>query len=214
MRLIERVHAGMVYDRRTRVLAGMLTRLVPANGRVLDVGCGDGLVSRHIQDARPHVSIEGVDVLVRPTTFIPVTRFDGERLPFADDSFAAVLLVDVLHHADDPAALLAEAARVSRGSIVLKDHRRDGILAGARLRFMDRVGNARHGVALPGNYWSEQEWRRAFDNLGLSVASWTTDVPLYPLWAAWLFGNRLHCVASIEKDGHRVGLTSPPRDGP
>jgi SAM-dependent methyltransferase len=204
MRLIEHVHAGMVYERRTRVLAAMLARLVPADGRVLDVGCGDGLIARQVQDIRPDVSILGVDVLIRPATFIAVTQFDGERLPFADDTFDAVMFVDVLHHADDPAALLGEAVRVSRRSILLKDHRRNGILAASRLRFMDRVGNARHGVALPGNYWSEQEWRRSFSNLGLAVTSWTRDVPLYPMWASWLFGGKLHFVARVEKGPRRV----------
>ncbi len=50
-----------------------------------------------------------------------------------------------------PARLLAEAKRVSRGGIVIKDHFREGVLADATLRFMDWVGNAQHGVVLPYN---------------------------------------------------------------
>ena len=60
-------------------------------------------------------------MLVRPETHVPVTPFDGEHLPFADGSFDAVILVDVLHHASDPLALMREALRVSRGLLVVKD---------------------------------------------------------------------------------------------
>ena len=55
------------------------------------------------------------------------------------------MFVDVLHHTDDPMVLLREAGRVASGFVLIKDHTQNGILAGRRLRFMDWVGNARHG---------------------------------------------------------------------
>ena len=67
-----------------------------------------------------------------------------------------------------PTVLLREAARVARQGVVIKDHTRDGILAGPILRFMDFVGNAHHGVALPYNYWPRRCWIGAFEELGLS----------------------------------------------
>ena len=45
--------------------------------------------------------------------------FDGHRLPFADARFDAVTLIYVLHYAPDPVALLQEARRVCRGSLVI-----------------------------------------------------------------------------------------------
>jgi SAM-dependent methyltransferase len=199
MSLIDHIHQHAVYGRRIEVLATTLAPLLPQNCSVLDVGCGDGVVDRRLTELRRDVSIEGADVLVRPTTHLPVTLFNGTTLPYADASFDAVMFVDVLHHADDPIVLLREAVRVSRRQIVLKDHRRNGVLARTTLRFMDRVGNARHGVALPGNYWSEGEWRRAFAQLNLTVASWSSDIALYPFWATWAFGRSLHFVASVIK---------------
>ena len=64
------------------------------------------------------------------------------------------MFVDVLHHTEDPMALLGEAVRVARKTIVVKDHTLNGFLAGPTLHFLDRVGNARHDVALPYNYTS------------------------------------------------------------
>ncbi len=128
---------------------------------------------------------------------IPVAPFDGRTLPFADSTFDAVVLVDVLHHADDPARLLGEAARVTRGPILIKDHACDRFLAVPTLRFMDRVGNARHGVSLPYHYWRRQTWLDNFGALGLKVSFWENDLGLYPIPAKWIFGGSLHFLARV-----------------
>ena len=82
-------------------------------GRVLDVGCGDGSIDQLIMKLRPDLRIEGIDVFVRPHPNIAVTKFDGERIPFPDKHFDAVMFVDVLHHTNNAVALLAEASSVS-----------------------------------------------------------------------------------------------------
>jgi SAM-dependent methyltransferase len=197
MNLLDRIHEGYVHDRRTRVLSALIARTLPRDARVLDIGCGDGLISSRIRDERPDVAIEGVDILVRPNAHIAVRQFDGTHLPYGDRSFDAVLFVDVLHHASDPVTLIGEAMRVSRGVIVVKDHTRTGFLAGPTLHFMDRVGNVRHGVSIPADYWPEARWREVFMQLGLTIERWSNDVPLYPPWAAWIFGRSLHFVATL-----------------
>ena len=199
MSVIGLVHDSYVFDRRVQVLAGHLAEALPPGARVLDVGCGDGRVARLVMERRPDVSISGIDVLIRGQTQIPVREFDGQRIPHGDASFDAVSFVDVLHHTEDPMVLLREAARVARGSVVIKDHTRDGLLAGPTLRFMDWVGNARHGVVLPYNYWPARRWHAAFEELGLGVESWTSDVGLYPPPLSWAFGRSLHFVARLGK---------------
>jgi len=187
-----------VHSRRVRVLCNELSLLLPRGARVLDVGSGDGLLASLVQSARPDVTVSGIDVLVRGDTRIPVTPFDGNRIPFEDQSFDVVMFVDVLHHTADPAVLLREAARVARSSIVIKDHRLEGPCARPILTFMDWVGNARHGVSLPNNYWPERRWRETFDTLGLAVGDWHTDLGLYPGLADRVFGGSLHFVARLQ----------------
>jgi SAM-dependent methyltransferase len=126
-----------------------------------------------------------------------VRRFDGLAIPHADRSFDAVMLVDVLHHAVDPGALLGEAARVARESVIIKDHSLSGVLAGPTLRFMDWVGNAHHGVVLPYNYWPPARWSEAFETLGLRVEFRTANLGLYPLPAGWIFDRDLHFIAKL-----------------
>jgi SAM-dependent methyltransferase len=195
--LLDSVHGAYVLDRRVRVLTDLLVELLPPNASVIDVGCGDGKLARGVLVRRPDLQLRGIDVLVRPDAAIPVDAFDGRRIPCADHGVDAVMFVDVLHHTLDPTVLLREAGRVARRAVVIKDHVADGWLAGPTLRFMDRVGNARHGVALPYTYWRRAQWEQGFEEAGLSVDVWRSRLALYPPPASLLFDRSLHMVARL-----------------
>lgn len=198
MRITDFVHENFVSGRRVRVLCGHLAELFPQNSAILDVGCGDGLIAWQLMHMRPDLSCRGIDVLVRPDTRIPVEAFDGQRLPYANGSFDAVMLVDVLHHAHHPLGLLQEAVRVSRRVVLIKDHLLQGFLAGPILRFMDRVGNVRHDVALRHDYWPRERWLRAFASCGVRLTAWNQRLGLYPWPANWVFERSLHFLARLE----------------
>jgi SAM-dependent methyltransferase len=197
MSWVDSLHEARVHRRRIRVLAEAASRLMPPNLRVLDVGCGDGQFAVALSGLRPDISIEGAEVLPRAGCRIPVVAFDGRTLPFPDGAYDACLLIDVLHHTEAPAALLAEAARVGSRQVVLKDHLREGLLAGSCLRFMDIVGNRRHGVALPFNYLDSGEWRQAFAACDLGVAKTDRLERLYPFPANLVFGRRLNFISLL-----------------
>jgi SAM-dependent methyltransferase len=197
MTLLGGMHTRYVHGRRVERLGEQFAALLPANASVLDVGCGDGRLARLVGERRADLQLRGVDVLVRPDTAIPVEPFDGRVIPFADHSLDALMFADVLHHADDPLALLREAARTARKAVVIKDHLREGVGANVTLRFMDWVGNARYGVALPYRYWNRREWQDAFAAARLVVEHWQERLSLYPLPASWLFDRSLHFVARL-----------------
>src|SRR5437588_6029929 len=96
------LHDRLVINRRVDVLSSWFAELAPRNARILDVGCGDGLLSASICSKRPDLDIRGLDVLPRNHTHIPVKIFDGSTIPFADGRFDAVLFSDVLHNTEDP----------------------------------------------------------------------------------------------------------------
>jgi len=195
--LVERLHEGFVFPRRVRILSQRIAPLLPGRGRVLDLGCGDGHIAAAVQALRPELTLRGADVLVRPKTRIDVDPFDGATLPYSDRSFDAVMIVDVLHHTDDPARILREARRVCGGVVVIKDHLSDPWLGRARLTLMDVVGNARHGVHLANAYWERARWHAAFRELALKEESWNEQLGLYPRPLRWLIEDSLHFLALL-----------------
>lgn len=192
------IHGKLVFDRRIQRLAAAIAERLPRDARVLDVGCGSGDLALLVMQIRPDVRIEGIDVLVRPDTAIPVHAYDGSHIPFPDNVFDAAMVIDVLHHTDDPGAVLAEIARVAP-KVIIKDHFRDGVAAGLTLRFMDWVGNAAHGVRLPYNYLSQREWRSVWSRLQLGASAVTTRLALYPRPFSWFFDRGLHFVAVLSR---------------
>lgn len=101
----------------TRFLAPLLAS---AEGAVLDVGCGE-MPFRNLLG--PKARYTGIDV-PQSTDFgmrahADILPFDGRNIPFPDASFDQVLCTEVLEHAEDPAALVAEMRRVLRPGGVL-----------------------------------------------------------------------------------------------
>ena len=92
MKLAERLHEASGGARRLEALSEHVGALLPEGAKVLDVGCGDGMLDERIQQRHSHLEITGIDVLVRPEARIPVRLFDGRTIPHAEDSFDAVLL--------------------------------------------------------------------------------------------------------------------------
>jgi SAM-dependent methyltransferase len=193
------LHNKLVSNRRVEILASWFGELLAPRVRVLDVGCGDGLISAVLQSKRPDIRVQGIDVLARAQTHIPVEMFDGLHFPVANASFDVVLFSDVLHHTTNPTILLREAFRVATRHVLIKDHYREGFAANARLRFMDWVGNSRCGVALPYNYWTERQWRAVWQEIALQPEHLVTRLGLYPKPADWVFGARLHFIALLRR---------------
>lgn len=91
----------------------MVSRRLPPDSWVLDVGCGDGRLAAALPQYR-WCGVEPDPVLREAARARGVRVLPGcaEELPFPDGAFDAACLFDVLEHLEDDRAALAEARRV------------------------------------------------------------------------------------------------------
>lgn len=193
-------HEQQIHRRRVRVLADWIADRLPRNASVLDVGCGDGELASELLKRRPDTQIQGIDVLVRGETAIPVQEFDGSHFPLGDADVDVVIMIDVLHHTDTPLRLLQESTRVARKHVLIKDHFLQGIAAYRTLAFMDHVGNSRHGVAIPCNYLTPEKWTELFDRAKLQPTEMVEHLGLYPWPLSCFFERRLHFLTLLNRE--------------
>ena len=102
----------------------LIADLVPAGSRVLDLGCGDGALLAHLQQAKGcsgyGVEIADDNVLAcarRGVNVVQLNLEDGLAL-FDDHSFDVVLQLQTLQHLRNTEKMLQETARVGRIGIV------------------------------------------------------------------------------------------------
>ncbi len=125
-----------VMERRARVLLEQVRAWLPTGGRVLDLGSGTGhlsaLLERELGLEVVTADVSDIHVVGRP----PVLIADGV-VPFADGTFSAALLFFMLAYPSDPAGVLAEAARVTRGPIIVVQSLHSGRFGYAWLRMRE-----------------------------------------------------------------------------
>jgi arsenite methyltransferase len=175
--------------------------------RILDVGCGPGLFAEAI--AVHGATVTGVDsspAMVAAAAVRGVTAVEGdaEDLPFAEETFDAACLVQVLEYVDDPVSVISEAARVVRpgGRLLVADTDWDTLaLAINDLALARRYAHAfadtkRHGQA-------GRHLRRWLAEAGLDpVASRAVVLESQPEGDAFLAHNWSYFRATVERSGH------------
>lgn len=108
-------------------LDGLVDPLAPTD--LLDVGCGEGRVTEHLAERlAPDARVVGLDRDVpelraawaaREAPRIERMTGDAHALPFRDDAFDVVTLIEMLQLVPDPPRALDEALRVARRAIVV-----------------------------------------------------------------------------------------------
>lgn len=101
------------------VLRELTQRLTPRiSGEILDAGCGTGGFLKRASAVMPQRHFRGIDLspmaceLARERCAATIGQASITALPFAADSFAAVVSLDVLVQIPDPETALAEFYRV------------------------------------------------------------------------------------------------------
>jgi cyclopropane fatty-acyl-phospholipid synthase-like methyltransferase len=153
---------------------------LPAQGRVLDIGCGFGLFSLYYASVRPGLRIEGID---RSASRIAMARRAARRLGLDNvqyevgdardfrggESFDAAYMLDIVHHVPEETVrpLLEQLAKAlpARGLLLIKDVDTRPAYKRWFTHALDRLMDPRSPV----RYWSVEELEGLLGEVGFRV---------------------------------------------
>ncbi|MDX6383541.1 MAG: hypothetical protein QOK48_1114 [Blastocatellia bacterium] len=143
--------------------------MIPPGAEVLDVGCGNGFIAHHLS-ALLGMTATGIDLGNRAQAPIDYRQYDGTEFPLPANSFDAVLLCYVLHHAQDVTVVLTEVRRVLRagGRVIIYEDIPltfwdQGVCWIHNQQWRKRTG--------PCTFRHEAEWRALFNSMGFEIVN-------------------------------------------
>ena len=114
-----RVHEGT--DNSKATISAICNDIV--GGSVCDVGCGTGILLKHVRAANPGVRrAVGVDFAIDDASALEGIEYVAakiEALPFEDGEFDTVICTHVIEHVLDYRAAIAELRRIARRRVII-----------------------------------------------------------------------------------------------
>jgi 2-polyprenyl-3-methyl-5-hydroxy-6-metoxy-1,4-benzoquinol methylase len=157
-----------------RTLGELFTRAAPSS--VLDVGCGEGVLTHKWALALGDRRIVGIDLddpkllaeqATRTAPNLEYRVMKAENMPFADDEFGMASAIEVLEHVPDPEHTVAEMARVARDHLLVSVPR-EPLWRGlnmARGSYLKDLGNTPGHV----NHWSKRSFVKLLSQHGAVI---------------------------------------------
>jgi len=153
-----------IYEMGAKQMCKDCQDFIKEGSKILDLGCGSGIAAKYFQDFFK-AEVLGVDIKDNRVVNISFKIFADQNLPFENDSFDVVLISYVLHHCEDPEAVLKEAKRVGKRIIIFEDLP-EGILAKLRCKIHQIIFFGGKKIF---NFKKRGEWKEIFKKFLLKI---------------------------------------------
>ena len=176
----------------------LLESFIRSGASVLDFGSGNGLLAEVLaQKTGAHFTL--IDTVDYNVSKLPLRLFDGERIPYPDNTFDQSLTVFVLHHVADPQqqeALIDELARVTKGDIIVWEDTPQYWFEYVINSWWDFFINfvTSREVHVPHSYRTAENWKELFSRHNLLVSK---EIPVRDF--VWFFGGYTQRIFILRK---------------
>lgn len=150
-----------------RKLAAIIP-LLSKEEKVLDLGSGNGLASYLLRNKGFQITPVDIQYGHYNDDVKPVI-YDGVKLPFDKDAFDTAIILTVLHHTEQPEAIILETGRVCNRLIILEDIYTNKIQQYLTY-FVDSLVNIGYSPC-PHTNKNNKEWIATFNEMGFTVRS-------------------------------------------
>ena len=157
-----------------------------SGGRILDVGCGTGVLLARLSASGDGTRLFGIDPVPemlevarrRLPAGVELREGSAEQLPYSDGAFDVVVSCSVFHYLADPLGALEEMKRVLApgGTVVVTDWCADYLVCRICERYLSAFRRVRYSV------YRASEWASLLARAGFA----DVDVDRYKI--SWIWG--------------------------
>ncbi len=163
---------------RSKLFIKGCNNLIGPNDKVLDVGSGNGVMAWEFKK-KIGCDIICTDILNYIQVKLPFIKMnDPCKLPFQDNEFDLVMLIDMLHHTDDSTQkmLITESKRIGKSILIFETR------PTLKAMILDHILNFIHekNMNIPLNFKNEFYWKKILDGVGFKNINYLEiKEPLY-----------------------------------
>ena len=134
--------------------------------KIIDIGSGNGLITYMLRETGYDVT--PLDIAEQSYSGkVKTLVYDGNTIPFDDNTFDQALILTVLHHTEHPEQIIQEAKRVAKELLIIEDIYKNPVQKWLTLK-MDQFVNLGYSPC-PKTNKDDNGWKVTFKELGLKL---------------------------------------------
>lgn len=169
--------ASITSRARSKLIAKAYQNWIIPGSKVLDVGCGNGVVSKRLAKDL-NIIVEGCDILNYLAVEMPFYKMnDMADLPRKKTKYSATMFNDVLHHVpkDQQIILIKKALNISQTALIFEV--RPTILGFIFDYLLNKIHNS--DMPLPFSFRTTKEWEKSFKEAKINYKTKELKSPLW-----------------------------------